>query len=113
MPKLHNKRDVLDRFQNNPDFKAEAMKAMEEPWFQAWLDATLVNMGPYSVDAPFNNLPHLQDRQDGGKAAINFFLHRLTHLPYTETLLPEANDDYVGFVNPSSIQAGTNAIKKS
>ena len=113
MAKLHNIQDVTDRFLNNPEFKQKAREVMEEAWFQAWLDATLAKMGPYAPNAAFNPLPHLQDRQYGGKAAINHFLHRFTHIPYTEGAQPEPTDDYVGFVTSSSIQTGTTAIKKS
>lgn len=112
MPRPKNKREVLELFENNPDYKAQARAALEQPWMQAWLDAVLVNMGPYSVDTPFNQLPHIQDRIDGGKAAVNHFLHRLVTLPYRETLNQEADDEYVGFDTSSSIQTATKAIKK-
>ena len=113
MPTLRTKREVTDRFENNQDFKNQAKAALEQPWLQAWLDAVLVNMGPYSVDAPFNPLPHIQDRQDGGKAAINHFLHRLVSLPYRETALNVDNpDEYVGFDTSSSVQTATKAINK-
>jgi hypothetical protein len=113
MPKLRTKKEVLDRFETNPDFKAKAREVLDESWFQAWLDATLVNLGPFSIDAPFNPLPHVQDRQDGGKAAVNYFLHRLTYLPYTETSKDSMDgDQYVGFATASSIQTATNQIKK-
>jgi hypothetical protein len=113
MPTLRTKQEVTDRFEGNQDFKNQAKTVLEQPWFQAWLDAVLVNMGPYSIDATFSPLPHIQDRQDGGKAAINHFLHRLTSLPYREThARVEHGDEYIGFDTSSSVQTATKVINK-
>lgn len=107
------KQEVLDRFDQNPEYKTKAKETLQEPWFQAWLDAVLANMGPYSVDAPFDPLPHLQDRKDGGKAAVNHFLYRLVSLPLRATARQEEfNDEYIGFHTASSIESGTKAINK-
>lgn len=107
------KNEVLERFDGNPEYKAKAKEVLQEPWFQAWMDAVLVNMGPYSTDAPFDPLPHIQDRKDGGKAAINHFLHKMVSLPNRGPVAPDQSDEYVGFHTASSIETATKAINKS
>lgn len=113
MPLPKTKQEVIEKFLNNSDYKTMARRVMDEEWFQSWLDAVFAGLGPFSAEAKFDERPHIQDRKDGGKSAINLFLHRLTTLPYTEGVREPVSDEYIGFDTSSAIQTASNRINRS
>lgn len=89
--------ETLNRFLKNPEHVAKAREAVKSEWFCCWIEAALLGMGEFAIDAPMSIHPHIQDRRDGGKTAINKFIQRLTFVTEIEHKEEEGADEYVGF----------------
>lgn len=85
-------------FIKDGDLRQRCKRIVESDDFQALLRVAYSRLGQYRLSTGFNQEPHIQDRIDGGRAAVFAFVKELMTLPYKEISHKETEDDH--FIDP-------------
>lgn len=90
-----------EEFIKDGDLRLRCQKIIENPDFQDLLRVAYSRIGPYRMGLSFSSDPHVQDRIDGGRAAVFAFVKELTTLPYKQIYREDQNENQ--FIDPLDV----------
>jgi len=87
-----------EEFIKDGDLRQRCKRIVESDDFQALLRTAYSRIGPYRLSLNIEQASHVQDRIDGGRAAVFAFVKELMTLPYKET--PYTDLEEARFIDP-------------